>query len=215
MTGKPLLIFGLGELAEQAHYEVSQHGGRKVEAFAADAEYATVSQLAGLPVLAFDAAQRRFPPATHDLFVAVGYSQFNQGRKRVVEQAQRLGYSLPSFVHESAAVARNVSLGVNCMVREQSALSPFTSLGDGVIIGMQVGVSHHVHIDSYAWMSAGSVVCGSATIGERCFIGANATVADKVSVGPGCLIGAGAFILSDCAADGVHAATPTPRRVRS
>ena len=43
----------------------------------------------------------------------------------------------------------------------------------------------------------------------------DATVADKVSVGPGCLIGAGAFILSDCAADGVHAATPTPRRVRS
>lgn len=215
MTHKPLLIFGVGELPDQAHYYFSQHAGRQVEAFTVDAEYATVSRFAGLPVLAFEEAQRRFAPATHDLFVAVGYSQRNQGRKRVVELAQALGYALPSFVHESAVVARNVSLGVNCMVREQSAVSPFTRLGDGVIIGMQVGVSHHVRIDNHAWLSAGSVVCGSASIGERCFIGANATVADKLSVGPGCIIGAGALILGDCAADGVYAAMPTPRRVRA
>lgn len=166
-------------------------------------------------MLAFDEAQRRFPPTTHDLFVAVGYSQLNQGRKRVVELAQALGYTLPSFAHESAVVARNASMGANCMVRELAAVSPFARLGDGVMIGMQTGVSHHVRIDNHAWLSAGSVVCGSATIGERCFIGANATVVDKVSVGSGCIIGAGAFIMGDCAADGVYAATPTQRRVRS
>jgi sugar O-acyltransferase (sialic acid O-acetyltransferase NeuD family) len=186
-----------------------------VEAFTVDPAYATVSQFAGLPVLAFDEAQRRFPPATHDLFVAVGYSQRNRGRQRVVELARALGYALPSFVHESAVVARNVTLGMNCMVRELAALSPFARLGDGVIIGMQVGVSHHVSIGSHAWLSAGCVVCGSAAIGERCFIGANATVSSKVSVASGCIIGAAARIMSDCAADGVYAATPTPRRVRT
>ena len=212
---KPLLIFGLGELPDQAHYYFSQHAGRRVEAFTVDPAYATVDQFAGLPVLAFDEAQRRFPPATHDLFVAVGYSQRNQGRQRVVELARALGYVLPSFVHESAVVARNVTLGMNCMVRELAAVSPFARLGDGVIIGMQVGVSHHVSIGSHAWLSAGCVVCGNAAIGERCFIGANATVSSKVSVGPGCIIGAGALVMSDCAADGVYPATPTPRRVRS
>jgi sugar O-acyltransferase (sialic acid O-acetyltransferase NeuD family) len=215
MTGKPLLIFGLGELPDQAHYYFSQHAGRQVAAFTADAEYATVSQFAGLPVLAFDEAQRRFPPATHELFVAVGYSQRNQGRQRVIELAQALGYTLPSFVHESAVIAHNVTLGVNCMVRELAAVSPFSRLGDGVIIGMQVGVSHHVRVGNHAWLSAGSVVCGSATIGERCFIGASATVRSKVSVGAGCIVGAGALIMSDCPADGVYAAAPTQRRVRS
>lgn len=211
---KPLLIFGLGELPDQAHYYFSQHAGRRVDAFTVDAAYATADQFAGLPVLAFDEAQRRFPPATHDLFVAVGYSQRNQGRQRVVELARALGYVLPSFVHESAVVARNVTLGMNCMVRELAAVSPFARLGDGVIIGMQVGVSHHVSIGSHAWLSAGCVVCGNAAIGERCFIGANATVSSKVSVGPGCIIGAGALVMSDCAADGVYPATPTQRRAR-
>lgn len=212
---KPLLIFGLGELPEQALYYFSQHDGRTVVAFTVDAAYATVSQNSGLPVLAFDEAQRRFPPATHDLFVAVGYSNFNQGRKRVVERALALGYTLPCFVHESAAVARNVPMGVNCMVREQAVVAPYARLGDGVIVSMQAGVSHHVRVDSHVWLAPCSVVCGSAHIGERCFIGANATVRDKVSVGAGCIVGAGALILSDCPADGVYAATGTQRRVRS
>ena len=214
MTGKPLLIFGLGELPEQALYYFSQHAGRKVEAFTVDAAYVGAGQFAGLPVLPFEEVQRRCPPATHDLFVAVGYSQFNQVRQRVVQQALALGYTLPSFVHDSAVVARNVSMGVNCMVRELVVVAPCASLGDGVIIGMQAGVSHHVRVDSWVWLAAGSIICGSAHVGERCFVGAGATVRDKVSVGTGCIVGAGALIMSDCAAGGVYAATPTLRRVR-
>lgn len=210
-----MLIFGLGELPDQVHYYFSQHAGRRVEAFTVDPAYAAVDRFAGLPVLPFDEAQRRFPPATHDLFVAIGYSQFNGVRERVIQQALALGYALPSFVHESACVARNASIGVNCLLREMAVLSPFVSLGDGVIVGMQVGVSHHVRVGSYVWLAAHSIVCGSARIGENCFIGANATVRDKVSVGAGCIVGAGALIMEDCEAGGVYAATPTPRRVRS
>ena len=212
MAAKPLLVFGLGELAEQAHYYFSQHGGREVAAFTADAAYATLDHFAGRPVLPFDEAQRRFSPATHDLFVAVGYAQRNGVRKRIVEQANALGYTLPSFVHDSAVVARNAPIGVNCMLRELAVVSPFAHVGDGVIIGPQVVVSHHVHIDRYAWLAAGSVVCGSARIGERCFIGANAVVRDKVRVDQGCLVGAGAVIMSNCPADGVYTAVPTARR---
>lgn len=215
MAVKPLFVFGLGELAEQAQYYFAQHGGREVVAFTADTGYATVNRLAGLPVMPFDEARRRFSPATHDLFVAVGYSQRNSGRKRVVERAQSLGYTLPSFVHASAVVARNVPVGANCMLRELAVVSPFARVGDGVVIGPHVVVSHHVHIDSHAWLAACSVVCGGARIGERCFIGANAVLRDKVRVGEGCIIGAGAVIMADCAADGVYAAAATTRRERS
>lgn len=215
MAVKPLVIFGLGELAEMAQYYFSQHGGREVAAFTVEASHATASHFAGLPVLPFDELPRRFVPATHDLFVAVGYSQSNRVRQRVVQQAQALGYTLPSFVHESAVVARNAPIGANCMLRELAVVSPFARVGDGVIIGSHVAVSHHARVDSYVWLAAGSVLCGGARIGERCFIGANAVVRDQVGIGPGCIIGAGAVILRDCADDGVYAAAPTPRRVRS
>jgi sugar O-acyltransferase (sialic acid O-acetyltransferase NeuD family) len=212
MQDKPLLIFGLGTLAEQALYYFREHAGRRVVAFTVEPAYATESHHAGLPVLAFDEAQRRCPPASHDLFVAVGYSQRNRLRERLVRQALALGYTLPSFVHDSAVLARNVRLGANCLVRELAVVSPYSRLGDGVVVGMQVGVSHHVQLGDHAWLSARSTICGSAHIGARCFVGAGATVCDRVSVGAGCIVGAGALILDDCAEDGVYAAAPTPRR---
>jgi UDP-3-O-[3-hydroxymyristoyl] glucosamine N-acyltransferase len=112
----------------------SQHGGREVVAFTADAACATVDHFAGRPVLHFDEAQHRFPPATHELFVAVGYAQRNGVRRGVVEQARALGHTLPSFVHYSAVVARSAPIGANCMLSELAAVSLFASVGDGVVI---------------------------------------------------------------------------------
>lgn len=209
-----MVIFGLGELPEQAHYYFSQHAGRQVEAFTAEAAFVTESRFAGLPVLPFDEARQRFAPATHELFVAIGYSQFNLVRKRVVLEALALGYTLPSFVHETAVIARNASMGVNCMLQELAVVSPFVRMGDGVIVCASACVAHHARIENHVWLSPGSAVCGSAHIGERCFIGANAAVRDKVKVGAGCIVGAGALIMSDCPPDGVYPASPTARRAR-
>jgi sugar O-acyltransferase (sialic acid O-acetyltransferase NeuD family) len=212
---KPMVMFGIGPMVEQAHYYFTQHAGRRVDAFTVEAAFLTTSHFAGLPVLPFDEAQRRFPPATHELFVAIGYSDFSRPRKRVFLQAQALGYTLPSFVHESAVVARNVVLGANCLVRELAVVQPFASVGDNVSIGPRAGVSHHARIESHVWLGNGSNVNGRAVIEERCFLGTSAIVRDQVTVGAGCIVGAGALIMSDCPPDGVYAATPTPRRVRA
>jgi sugar O-acyltransferase (sialic acid O-acetyltransferase NeuD family) len=212
---KALVIFGVGDLAEQAHYYFAQHAGRQVEAFTVDAEFLTTPHFAGLPVLAFEEAQRRFPPATHEIFVAVGYSRANSVRRRVFLDAQARGYTLPSFVHETAVVARNVRIGANCLLRELAAVSPFATLGDNVFVGVHANVSHHACVASHVFIAGGATVCGRAVIGEGCFIGARAMVRDRVSVGPGCIVGAGAVILGDCAAAGVYAAAATVRRERS
>ena len=211
---KGLVVFGLGEFAELAHYYFGRHAKRRVDAFTVDAEYARVDHFGGLPVLAFDEMQRRFPPATHELFIAIGYSQRCRPRKRAFLQAQALGYSLPSFVHESAVVARNAVVGANCLLREQTLVSPFAAVGDNIYTGGGVSISHHVRVDSHVYLAGGCVVNGSAVIGERCFIGSNATVRDRVRVGEGCIVGGGALIMSDCPADGVYVAAPTLRSER-
>jgi sugar O-acyltransferase (sialic acid O-acetyltransferase NeuD family) len=212
---KPLLMFGVGPMVEQMHYYFTQHAGRQVDAFTVDAAFLTTSHFSGLPVLPFEEAQRRFPPSTHELFVAVGYSDFNRTRKRIFLQAQALGYTLPSFVHESAVVANNVVIGANCQVRELAVVQPFAHVGDNVSIGPRTLVSHHVHIESHVWLGPGVSVSGGSVIGERCFLGAHATVRDKVTVGAGCIVGAGALIMGDCPTGGVYAATPTARRDRA
>ena len=209
---KPLLIFGTGEYAEIAHYYFSQHAGRHVDAFTVEAAFVGDGHFCGLPVLDFAEAQRRFAPATHDLFVAIGYTRRNQVRQRIFLAARSLGYTLPSFVQESADVARNVVVGANTMVREFAALSPFATLGENCFVGAQACLSHHARVGSHCYLSSTAAVCGMARVGDGCFIGAHATVRNGVTVGAGCVIGAGALILSDCEPDGVYAAPGTPRQ---
>ena len=107
-------------------------------------------------MLPFEEAQHRFPPSTHELFVAVGYLDYNRPRTRIFLQAQALGYTLPSFVHESAVIARNVVIGANCQVRELAVVQPFAHLGDNVSIGPRTFVSHHARIESHVWLALAS-----------------------------------------------------------
>jgi sugar O-acyltransferase (sialic acid O-acetyltransferase NeuD family) len=209
---KPLLIFGAGSLAEQAHYYFTEHAGRRVDAFVVDAGYLSAGRFCDLPVLAADELASRFPPATHDLFVAIGYTNANQARKRTFLAMQARGYSLPSFIHEKAVVARHVQVGANTLVRELAAVSPFAVLGDNLVLGVHVSVSHHVQVGSHSYLSVGSTICGAAVLGECCFVGANSTVRDRVTVGAGCTIGAGAVIMDDCVAGGVYPAPASRRR---
>jgi carbonic anhydrase/acetyltransferase-like protein (isoleucine patch superfamily) len=69
-------------------------------------------------------------------------------------QTQALDCTFPSFVHESAVVARNVIIGANCQVRELAVVQPFARIGDNVSIGPRAAVLH---------MPAPKAMSGSAT----------------------------------------------------
>lgn len=207
---KPIVIVGTALLAEQMHFYFTGAAGRRVEAFAVDAEYRKEDSFCGRPVLEFGEALQRFSPGTHDLFIAIGFLA-TQARQRKFEQARALGYTMPSYVHPSAWVAANVRVGANTLIQEQAVVSPFATLGDDVFLCPQVGINHHTRVGAHCFFAPAAVVAGDADIGEACFIGTHATIRDRVRVGPRCVIGAGAVIMTDCAADGVY---PGPRSAR-
>ena len=208
---KPIVIVGTALLAEQMHFYFSDHAQRQVEAFAVDAEYVREDNFVGKPVLEFEEALRRYPPATHELFVAIGFLA-TEARRRKFDLARERGYTLPSYVHPSACVADNVRVGANTLIQEQVMVAPFARLGEDVFLCPQVGINHHTRVGSHCFFAPAAVVAGDADIGEACFIGANATIRDRVRIGANCVIGAGAVIMSDCAEGGVYRALRTERR---
>jgi sugar O-acyltransferase (sialic acid O-acetyltransferase NeuD family) len=208
---KPIVIVGTAMLAEQMHFYFAERAGRRVEGFAVDAAYLREDRFCGRPVLEFEEALRRWPPATHEMFIAIGFLA-TEARQRKFELARERGYTMPSYVHPSACVAENVRIGANTLVQEQAMVAPFARLGENVFLCPQVGINHHTRVGAHCFFAAAAVVAGDADIGERCFVGTNATIRDRVRVGAGCVIGAGAVIMSDCAEGGVYPAARTGRR---
>lgn len=194
---KPIVIFGMGELAQLAHYYFVHDQSRSVCGFTADRPHVVSETFLGLPVVPFDEISMRFPAQNFDLFIAIGYNGLNRARAEKCTQARALGYKLASYVSSRAAVWQDLVFGENCFIMEGNVIQPFVRLGDNVIIWSSSLVSHHVNVEDNCFISSEVTISGGVTIGHNSFLGVNCTIREHVTVGANCIIGAGSLILQD------------------
>ncbi|ASF46145.1 acetyltransferase [Methylovulum psychrotolerans] len=210
--GKPLVIFGTGDIAQLAHFYFSRESDYDVTAFTVDRAYLPPNGLfCGLPVIAFDSLTDHYPPSTYDLFVALSYAQLNAVRRDKYRAAKALGYSLASFISPRASLLNDGQIGDNCFIFEDNTIQPFVRIGNNVTLWSGNHIGHHSVIKDHCFIASHVVVSGGVEIGEQCFIGVNATLRDHIKIGDRCVIGAGALLLADAEAEGVYIGNATER----
>ena len=208
---KPLVIFGMGDMAQLAHYYFSCDSDYDIAGFTLDAEYIVAKNFCGLPVVPFNNVFDYFPPEKYDLFIAVSYSELNQVRKEKYYTAKKLGYKLASYISSHATVLNNGQIGDNCFVFENNTIQPFVSIGNNVTLWSGNHIGHHSTIHDHCFISSHVVVSGWVEICESCFIGVNATLRDHIKVGAKCVIGAGTLLLHDAEPEGLYVGSPGKR----
>ena len=206
---KPLVIFGAGDLAEVAWFYFARDAGADVKAFTVDASHVQADQLQGLPIVPFEDVEANFPPAKHDLFVAMSYSGLNAIRAERCRQAKEKGYALRTYVSSKATVWPDLALGENCLILEDNTIQPFVRIGNNTTLWCGNHIGHHVRIEDNCFITSHVVLSGGVRIGSNTFLGVNSTVRDHVTVGARSVIGAGALVLEDVPDDGVVAARGT------
>lgn len=210
--GKPLVIFGTGDIAQLAHFYFSRESDYDVAAFTVDQAYLPPDGLfCGLPVIAFDSLTDHYPPNTYALFIALSYAQLNAVRRDKYRAAKALGYTLASFISPRASLLNDGQIGDNCFILEDNTVQPFVRIGNNVTLWSGNHIGHHSVIKDHCFIASHVVVSGGVEIGEQCFIGVNATLRDHIKIGDRCVIGAGALLLADAAAEGVYIGTATER----
>lgn len=194
---RDVVIFGTGQVAETIHYYLTEEAGRRVVAFAVDAAYRTVDQVFGLPVVDFVEVERLYPPATHEMFVAISYRGVNKVRAAKCAEAEAKGYTLTSHVSPRATVWKGFELRPNTLVMEENVIQPHATVGRNVIMWSGNHIGHHAEIGDDCFIASHAVISGACRIGQGSFIGVNATLRDNISVGAYNVIGAGTLILAD------------------
>lgn len=207
-----LVIFGVGETAELAHFYFSEVAEVHVVAFAADPFFLPRSgTLAGLPTIPIDEAPQACPPSTHSAFVAVGARRLNRDRLQLCDRVEGLGYELASFVHPSATVASNVHIGKNCFIFEDNTLQPFTRIGDRCTLWSGNHLGHRSIVEDDVFITSHVVISGFCTVGRCSYLGVNATVGDNVRIAEDTVLGAGSLLLRDTEPGGVYIGSPARR----
>jgi sugar O-acyltransferase (sialic acid O-acetyltransferase NeuD family) len=213
---RDLLIVGDSAFAEVACEYFTHDSPYRVAGFAVERDFLRRDSLLGRPVVALEDAAERFPPATHDAYVATVYTQLNRLRARLCGAVKGIGYALASYVSSRAAVWPNVAMGEHCFIFENNVVQPFVTLGDDVVLWSGNHIGHHSRIGDHCFVSSHVVVSGFAEIGPHCFLGVNSAVANNVKVAADCWIGPGVTVAHDTGPGEIYpAAKAEPSKVGS
>jgi len=213
MKNRKLIIVGDTAFAEIAHEYFEVDSDYQVVAFSVERAYLKQECLHDLPVVPFEELEQHFDPATHAVFVAATYTQFNRLRARLVAAARDKGFSLASYVSSRAFVWRNVQLGEHCFIFEDNTVQPYVSIGDNVVLWSGNHIGHHSRIRDNCFISSHVVISGFCDIGENSFLGVNATLANNLTIGADNWIGPNTSVMKSTA-PGAFYKTSQPEAAR-
>jgi sugar O-acyltransferase (sialic acid O-acetyltransferase NeuD family) len=209
---KKLVIFGCGDVAQLAHYYFSTDSEYEVLGFTVDSGFVPEGgKFCGLPAVAFEQIESRYPSAEFHIFIALGYNRINKLRAEKVAVAKLKGYRLASYISSRATILTQEAIGENAFILENNTLQPFCQIGANVTLWSGNHIGHHSIIGDHCFIASHVVISGGVKVGAYSFIGVNATVRNHITIGQGCVIGMGANIMADTEPDGLYAIAGTER----
>lgn len=139
-----------------------------------------------------------------DAFISVGSIGNTTTRRQLYEMIKRIGFSVPSIVDKTAAIARGTVIGEGSFVGKKAVINTGASLGCCAIINTGAIVEHDCVVGDFSHISPGAVLCGQVSVGSDTHIGAGSVIRQQISIGNNVLIGAGSVVLKDIS-DGITA----------
>ena len=191
-----IVIFGTGELAQRIFFYL-KNSEDEVVAFSANEASIDSNELLGLPIVAFENIEDKYPPKDYSMFIALAYSDMNKKRRRFFDEAKNKGYELYSYVHPSTKIWDEFEMGENCFILAENIIQPFVKIEDNVLIGSNNLISHNTVIEKNCFLTSNITLGGHITIGANSFVGLSATINQRVKIGEECIIGAGTLITKD------------------
>lgn len=193
---KKLIIFGIGEQAELAHYYFTNDSQYEIVAFTVDQAYKDKESLFSLPVVSFEDIDKEYPNYQFEMFIAIGYNKVNQIRAEKYLAAKGKGYTLASYISSRASIFTQL-IGENCFILEDNTIQPFVKIGNNITLWSGNHIGHHSIIEDHSFITSHVVVSGGCNIGRFTFIGVNATLRDHLTIGQSNVIGAGVILLKN------------------
>lgn len=207
---KRVVIFGVGQIAQLAHFYLTHDSEMEVVGFVVDDQYLSSESFCGLPVVSSSKVYSDFPPTEFSMFVAVSYTRMNLLRRSKCEWARARGYQLVSYVSTRATTFDDLSYGENCLILENNTIQPFVTLGNNVFLWSGNHIGHHSVLEDDVFVSSQCVISGNCRVGQSSFLGVNCTIQDNVVIGAECFIGPQSLVRHELTTGTVLISSSTP-----
>jgi len=205
---KKVIIFGLEDFAELAHYYLTNDTEHEVVAFTVNQRYLPETKtFKGLPIVAFDDIEQHFKPEEYSMFAPMSPAQMNKIRENIYLECKRKGYEFISYISTKATVLTK-DIGDNCFILEDNTIQPFVKIGNNVIMWSGNHIGHHSTIEDNVMFTSHVVLSGHCTVKKYSVLGVNSTVRDGVVISEGTFVGMAASITKDTDAWMIYVGSP-------
>lgn len=206
-----VVIFGIKDFAELAHYYLEKDSENDVVAFCVDkAHMPDCHEFRGLPVVAFEDVELNYPPEEFSFFAPMSPTNMNMERERVYNAIKAKGYQFVSYVSSKATIFEN-SIGENCFILESNTIQPFTMIGNNVVLWSGNHIGHHGVIKDHVTFTSHVVMSGHCIVEPYCFVGVNATLRDGLTIAEGSFVAMAAAVTRDTEPWGVYKGNPAEK----
>jgi sugar O-acyltransferase (sialic acid O-acetyltransferase NeuD family) len=212
-----VVVFGTKDLAELAHYYLTNDSEYEVVAFTVNKEYLEneTFQPRGSEkeyyVVPFEELENHYPPNEYLFFAPMTGVKMNNLRKNIYEEGKKKGYEYISYISSKATTFHN-KIGENCFIFENNTIQPFTEIGNNVVMWSGNHIGHHGKIEDHVFFTSHVVLSGHCHVKERAWLGVNATIRDYTTIGEGCLIAMGAMITKNTEDEGFYLGYPAKKQ---
>jgi sugar O-acyltransferase (sialic acid O-acetyltransferase NeuD family) len=204
---KRVVIFGVRDFAQLAHYYLTSDSDYEVVAFTVSKDFLNANEYLGIPVVPFDNIEDHFPTTEFLLFAPMSANKMNTLRELVYQTGKQKGYSFISYVSSRASVLCN-EIGDNCFILEDNTIQPFTKIGNNVILWSGNHIGHHGVIEDNVFFSSHVVLSGHCTVGRNSFLGVNAAVRNNITIGEGTFVAMATCVTEDTEPWSVYVGNP-------
>lgn len=208
---KEVIIFGVQDFAELAHYYLLHDSDYNVAAFSVNKSFLPEhKQFKGLPIIPFEDIEKHYPPTQYDFFAPMAPSNMNKLRETIYHNIKEKGYRMISYVSSKASYFDN-EIGDNCFILEDNTIQPFTKIGNNVVMWSGNHIGHHCVIKDHVMFTSHVVLSGHCTVENHCFFGVNATIRDGIVLAEGSLVAMAASITKPTDAWSVYVGNPAKK----
>ena len=121
----------------------------------------------------------------------------NKMRKRVVDKVKDQGLTFCNIVHPAVIMTPFVSMGEGVIITAWVILTNQIKIGNHVIINLDVTIGHDTIIEDFVNLNPGVHINGNNKIREGAYIGSGAVTIQDVTIGEWSIVGAGAVVIKD------------------
>jgi len=209
---KPVLIYGVGELARLAFEYFKNDSPYNIVGFIAEQEFINPERkFLGLPIFPANEIGTSIFPEDNDIFVAFSGRELSYPRSRKVSLLKSQGFNLPSYVSSFAFIAPDSTVGSNVMIFEHNTIQSEVVINDSVILWSGNHIGHQTSIGEGVFVSSHVCIGGRSKISNNCYFGMNSTVRDQVIIGENTVVGANSYIHKDFEGNAVLFGVPAKK----